>query len=156
MCIRDSFPADNTAAVPVDHCGQIQESTFDGNIGDVNRPGLIRPVYDGITKQIRADFGLLHSFGKVHFRIDWIDSHLIHISAGFFTADSVTAGFQLFRHLSGTPRRVIRMQMIDDLFAVEFFLRNRSTFIIDTGAVHIKKSSTCRNRKFLSLQKALD
>ena len=114
------FPADNTAAVPVNHGRQIQKSALDRNIGNVNRPCLIWLVYDCIAKKIRTYFCLLHPFGKIHLWIDWINVHLIHVASRLATTDVITTGFQLCRHLSCTPGRIIRMEMINDLFAGQF------------------------------------
>lgn len=46
-CIKSIiyFPADNTAAVPVDHGCQIQEPSPDRDIGNINGPCLVWPVY---------------------------------------------------------------------------------------------------------------
>lgn len=59
------FPADNTAAVPVDYGGQTHKSTPDRNICNVNRPCLIWLVYDCITKKIRTYFCLLYPLRKI-------------------------------------------------------------------------------------------
>ena len=115
------FPADNTAAVPVNHGGQIQKSAPDWNIGNVNRPCLIWLVYDCITKQVRAYFRLLYPPGKIHLWIDRINVHLIHVASCLAATDMITTGFQLCRHLSRTPCGIIRMKMIDDLFTGQFF-----------------------------------
>ena len=116
------LPADNTAAVPVDHGGQIQKSALDWNICNVDRPCLIWLVYDCITKKIRTHLCLLHSFGKIHLWIDRVNIHLIHISSCFAPTNMITTGFQLCRHLSCAPGGIIRMEMIYDLFAGQFFV----------------------------------
>ena len=47
------FPSDDTAAVPVNDSCQIQESVLHRDVGDVDRPRLIRTCYISIPKQIR-------------------------------------------------------------------------------------------------------
>ncbi len=115
------FPADNTAAVPVNYGSQIQKSTLDWNICNVNRPCLIWLVYDCITKKIRTYLCLLHPFGKIHLGIDRINIHLIHVASCLAAANMITTGFQLCRHLSCTPGGIIRMKVINDLFADQLF-----------------------------------
>ena len=58
----------------------------------------------------------------------------------------VALGFQLSRHLPGSPGRVIRMKMINDLLADQFLFRNNRTFIIDARPVDTQKSRTRRHR----------
>ena len=96
-CIKRiiDFPADNTAAVPVNHGRQIQESAPDGDVGNINGPCLVWPVYHRITQEIGAYLGLLHPLRKIHFRIDGINIHLIHITPCFASADLISTGFQL-------------------------------------------------------------
>ena len=59
--------------------------------------------------------------GKIHLWIDWINVHFIHVASGFAAANVISSGFQLCRHLSCAPGRMIRMEMINDLFAGQFF-----------------------------------
>ena len=69
-CIKSiiDFPADNTAAVPVNHGRQIQESAPDGDIGNIDGP---------ITALLTLACCMLR---KIHFRINGINIHLIHIT----------------------------------------------------------------------------
>ena len=90
------------------------------NICNINRPCLIWLVYDGISKEIRTYLSLLHPFGKIHLRIDWINIHFIHVTSGLASTDMITTCFQLCGHLSCTPCRVIGMKMINNLFAGKF------------------------------------
>ena len=157
-CIKSiiDFPADNTAAVPVDHGCQIQEPSPDGNIGNINGPCLVWPVYHRITQEIGTYLGLLHPLRKIHFRINGINVHLIHITPCFASADLISTGFQLRRHLSGTPGWIICMQMVNDLLAGQFFFRNRRAFIINAGTINTEKPGTNRSGEFFSRQKVLD
>ena len=150
------FPADNTAAVPVDYGCQIQEPSPDGNIGNINRPCLVWPVYHRITQEIGTYLGLLHPLRKIHFRINGINVHLIHITPCFASADLISTGFQLRRHLPGTPGGIICMQMVNDLLTGQFFFRNRRAFIINAGTINTKKPGTNRSGEFFSRQKVLD
>ena len=65
------FPADNTAAVPVDYGCQIQEPSPDGNIGNINRPCLVWPVYHRITQEIGTYLGPAASVSKDSFWDKW-------------------------------------------------------------------------------------
>ena len=89
------LPANNTTAIPVNDGCQIQEAVLDGDIGDVDCPCLIWTVDNGVTKQIRADFCLLHTFGKIHLWIDRINPHFNHIAARFPASHLMTTHFQL-------------------------------------------------------------
>ena len=103
------FPADNTTAIPVDHGCQIQKSALDRDICNVNRPCLIWLVYDRITKKIWTYFRLLHSLGKIHLWINRVNIHLIHVASCLAATNMITTGFQLCRHLSCTPCRIVSM-----------------------------------------------
>lgn len=81
---------------------------------------LIWLIYDSITEQIRTYLGLLHTLGKVHLRIDWINIHFIHITSCFSTSHMISSSLQLGGHLSCTPGWVICMEMIDNLFTSQF------------------------------------
>ena len=116
-----NLPTDNTTAIPVDYGGQIQKSALDRNICNINRPCLIWLVYDCITKKIRTYFRLLHPLREIHLWINWINIHFIHVSSSFAAANVISTGFQLRRHLSCTPSRIICMKMINNLFAGQFF-----------------------------------
>ena len=87
------FSANDAAAVPVDNCSQIQESSVNWDVGYINRPCLIRSVDYRIAQQIWTDFSLLHPLGQIHLRIDWIDIHIIHVSSGFAPANMISSGF---------------------------------------------------------------
>ena len=141
---------------PVDHGCQIQEPSPDGNIGNINGPCLVWPVYHRITQEIGTYLGLLHPLRKIHFRINGINVHLIHITPCFASADLISTGFQLRRHLPGTPGGIIRMQMVNDLLTGQFFFRNRRAFIINAGTINTKKPGTNRSGEFFSRQKVLD
>lgn len=112
----------NVATVPIDASCQIQVSTSDRDIGNVNRPCLIRLVYDCIAQEIGAYFCLLHPFGQVYFWINRADVHFIHIAASLPTYDGIAAKLQLCRHLSCSPGWMIRMKAIHDLLTGQFFL----------------------------------
>ena len=141
-----NIPTDDAAAIPVDDCGQIDKPMLYGDICDVDRPRLIRSGDNCIPEQIWAYLRLLHSFGKVQLWVNGVDSHFIHVSAGLAPADMMALGFQLSRHLPGSPGRVIRMKMINDLLADQFLFRNNRTFIIDARPVDTQKSRTRRHR----------
>ena len=111
---------------------------LDRDIGNIDRPRLIWPGNDGISQQIGTNFGLLHPFRKIHFGIDWINSHFCHVMTGFAAAYSISAAFQLRRHLSAPPGGVIRMQTVYNGFTFQFFLRYRGARIIDAGAVYMQ------------------
>ena len=157
-CIKSiiDFPADNTAAVPVNHGRQIQESAPDGDIGNIDGPCLVWSVYHCITQEIRTYPGLLHPLRKIHFRINGINIHLIHITPCFASADLISTGFQLRRHLSGTPGWIIRMQMVNDLLTGQFFVRYWRAFIINAGTINTEKPGTNRSGELFSRQKVLD
>ena len=157
-CIKSIiyFPTDNTAAVPVDHGCQIQEPSPNGNIGNINGPCLVWPVYHRITQEIGTYLGLLHPLRKIHFRINGINVHLIHITPCFASADLISTGFQLRRHLSGTPGWIIRMQMVNDLLTGQFFVRYWRAFIINAGTINTEKPGTNRSGELFSRQKVLD
>lgn len=87
------FPADNATAIPVDHGSQIQKSALDWNICNVNRPCLIWLVYDCIAKKIGTNLSLLHSLGKIHFGINRVNIHLIHVASGLAAPNLITTSF---------------------------------------------------------------
>lgn len=70
-CIQSviDIPADDIPAVPVDDRRQIKEAMFGGNVGYINRPGLIRRVDNCIAEKVRTHLCLLHPLGKVHCKI---------------------------------------------------------------------------------------
>ena len=84
-----NFPAYNTAAVPINDSRQVQISTTDWNISNINRPSLIWFIYNHITEQIRTYLRLLHPLGQIHFRINWMDVHFIHVTACFPAPDVI-------------------------------------------------------------------
>ena len=55
-----------------------------------DRPCLIWFVYDGITKQIWAYLSLLHTLGKIHFRIDGVNIHFVHVTSCFPASHMIT------------------------------------------------------------------
>ena len=117
-----NIPANDTTAVPVDNGCQIKKSMLHWNVCNVNRPCLIGTVNDCVTKQIRTDFCLLHALRQIHLWINWCNVHFTHISARFTATNLISAQFKLSRHLTGSPGRIIRMQMVNDRLAFQFFL----------------------------------
>ena len=117
---------------------------------------LVWFVYHCIAEKIRTYLGLLHSLGKIHFWINRVNIHLIHIASCLTATNMITTGFQLCRHLSCAPGRIVSMKMINNLFAGQFFLRHRSALVINACTVDIKQLGTNRSRYFLSRQKVLD
>lgn len=61
-----NFPANDATAISVNNGSQIQKTSLDRNICNIDRPCLIRLVYNGITKEIRTYLCLLHTLGKIH------------------------------------------------------------------------------------------
>ena len=82
--------------------------------------------------------------------------YFTHISACFTASNLISAQFKLSRHLTGSPDRIIRMQMVNDRFAFQFFLRNRESTVIHTGTIDSKQLCTGRNWQFFSRRKASD
>lgn len=87
------FPAYNTAAVPIYDSCQIQISTTDWDIGNINRSGLIGFINNSISEQIGTYFRLLHPFGQIHFGINGMDAHFIHVTACLPAADMIAPKF---------------------------------------------------------------
>ena len=140
-----NVPSNDTTAVPVDNGCQVKKSVLHWNVCNVNRPCLIGTVYDCVTKQIWTNFCLLHALRQIHLWINRCNVHFTHISACFTATNLISAQFKLSRHLTGSPSRVIRMQMVNDSFAFQFFLRNREPTVIHTGTVDFKQLCTGRN-----------
>ena len=114
-------------------------------------------VYHCITQEIGTYPGLLHPLRKISFSDKWeINIHLIHITPCFASADLISTGFQLRRHLSGTPGWIIRMQMVNDLLTGQFFVRYWRAFIINAGTINTEKPGTNRSGELFSRQKVLD
>ena len=123
---------------------------------ELMRPCLIGTVHDCITKQIRTDFCLLHALRQIHLWINRWNVHFTHISACFTATNMISAQFKLSRHLTGSSGRIIRMQMVNDSFAFQFFLWNGDAAIIYAGMIDSKQLCTGRNWKFFSRRKVSD
>ncbi len=70
---------------------ELKRTLRNRNICNVNRPCMIRLVYGGVAEQIRTYLGLLHTFGKIHFRIDWINIHFVHVTSCFPTSYMISS-----------------------------------------------------------------
>src|SRR5699024_11678497 len=99
---------------------------------------------------------LAQSSWKYSFPDNGINVHLIHITPCFASADLIATGFQLCRHLPGTPGGIVCMQMVNDLLASQFFFGNRRAFIINAGTIDTEKPGTNRSGELFSRQKVLD
>lgn len=146
----------NQRSIMILSAHRLLPSMLHWNICNVNRPCLIGTVYDCITKQIWTDFCLLHALRQIHLWINRCNVHFTHISACFTATNLISAQFKLSRHLTGSPGRIIRMQMVNDRFAFQFFLRNRESTVIHTGTIDSKQLCTSRNWQSFSRRKASD
>ena len=126
------------------------------NVGNINGPCLIWSINYSISQKIWTYFGLLHSFRKIHFRINRTNIHFIHITSCLSTSHMISSSLQLGGHLSCTPGWVICMEMIDNLFTSQFFIGCRRAFVINTCTIDIKQFCADRSRDFFSRQKVLD
>ena len=108
-------------AVPIDNGCQVKKSMLHWNVCNVNRPCLIGTVCDCITKQIWTDFCLLHALRQIYLWVNQCNVHFTHISACFTATNLIYTQFKLSRHLTGSPCRIVRMQMVKDSFAFQFF-----------------------------------
>ena len=149
------LPADNTAAVPVDNGCQKQESVFHLDVGDINRPCLVRPCDIRIAEKVRHNRRSLLALGEVWLWIDWIYRHFRHPAPGLLSSDLISTLLQLCRHLAGSPGGVICVQAVDNALAFQFRIRHSTASIIDACPVDAAEVSCCsdRDRRFLSLRK---
>jgi hypothetical protein len=64
----------------------------------------------------------MHALREIQLRINRIDGHFVHETARPFPSDPVAAFLQLPGHLTRAPRRVIRVQAVDNGLAVKLEL----------------------------------
>lgn len=97
------FPTYDATTVPVDYSSPVQKNCLIKIYVISNGPSLIWRVYDCIEKKIGTYRRLLHPLGNVHFGIDCMNVHFIHIAANFATTNKISMLLELHRHLSRTP-----------------------------------------------------
>ena len=72
---------------------------------------------------------MLLTLGKIHPGIDGINSHLTHITCSFTSTNKISSPLKLCSKLTGSPGRIIRMDMIDYTLTCEFIFRRLINFM---------------------------
>ena len=107
-------PTHDLAAVPVNDRSQVHVVAFHPDVGDVDRPHLIRELSHITPEQVRKDSFLILALREVWPRIDRVDSHLAHVLLHRLPGYIVPVVSQQHANLSGTPRRILGMPVIDE------------------------------------------
>ena len=152
------LPADDIAAVPVDDGRQVQEAVPDGDVGDIDRPCLVRPVDDRVAQEVGHDLRMLAPLGEVRTRVKGFDAHFAHIACSLPPADVVAAPLQLSCHLAGAPSRIVRMQVVNDGLAVQLLggVRPRLVRVVRARPVDAEQAGSLPHGdvRLFSLRKA--
>ena len=88
-------PTHDLAAVPVNDRSQVHVATFHPDVGDVDRPHLIRELSHITPEQVWQDSFLIVALREVWPGIDRVDSHLPHVAAAIIVANAFVAVYTL-------------------------------------------------------------
>ena len=104
---------DDATAVPVDDCCQVHVPMRHRDVGDVDRPHLVRKGRGVVSQQIWHDSLLEITLGKVRLGIDGVDPHLLHQAAHCLAADLHAILLQPCNKLAGAEIRAPSMPGIN-------------------------------------------
>lgn len=124
-------PGQHPAAEPVDHGREIDEASRHGDIGDVDRPDLVRPRDRQLAQEIRVDLVPWRRLRGVRAPIDRRDPHALHQCRDVQPPDVEALANEEVAHHPAARERVIQMQFVDPQHQRQIGGGNRSWQVID-------------------------
>lgn len=120
------LPPHDLAAVPVDDCSQVHVAALHLDVGDVDRPHLVRKLRHVVSEQVRQESFLIVPLRGVRLGVYRIDRHLAHVLLDRLPTYKVPVIAQQNTDFPRTPSRILGMPVVDErhdpLFALDGFL----------------------------------
>jgi hypothetical protein len=106
-------PRQHAAREPIHHGRQVDKAACHGNVGDVHRPNLVRPIDLQTTQQVGIDLVARPRSGRIGPPIQRLDAHPPHQSGHQFSSDGNPLRPQHVAQHAAAGERIIQMQLVD-------------------------------------------
>ena len=144
---------DDLPAAPVDERRKVHVAALHRDIGDVDRPDLVREFCFVIPQQIRHDGLFEIPPGKIGLRVNGVDAHLFHEPPHGLAADAIALLLQFHDELARAEIRMLGVPIVDALH--EFLLQCQIGFVqlfrlvVQAGAVDVEQVALSPDGKLL-------
>ena len=119
-------PGQHPSAEPVHHRSQVHEAMGHRYIGDVHRPGLVRPLDRHPAQQVRKHLVPVCRFGRVRPAIHRLDRHPPHHRRDLVSSDRDALAAQQVTQHPAAGERIVEVQLVDPPHDREFGGRHRT------------------------------
>ncbi len=145
------LPIDDESRIPVDDGKQIHPPVLHSDVGNVNRPHLIRLRNVKLAQQIGIDPVLQVSLTQIRAGIDGHDPHLSHIAPNGVFVNLIAFPIHNRSNLFVPQKRVLGIQFIDPALEAYLLRGGRDRLVVKGASIQAEEIGMQGNRQLAIL-----